>query len=131
MAKRSGTARRRIPFTGTASSRRPSTTGSGTAPWKSANYTYQWQPNFIGFYFCHCHRNTVQHFEFGLYQALLIEPPDAYFATLWDPTIPIGNGRPSVGYPKEPGASPLTSTLFTDRRPGGRVRRRRVLGPRL
>jgi len=30
------------------------------------NYIYQWQPNFIGTYFYHCHRNTLQHFEYGL-----------------------------------------------------------------
>jgi len=58
-------------------------------------YTYQWQPNFIGFYFYHCHRNTVQHFEFGLYGAMFIEPPDAYFATqvLGIDAVPIGHCR--------------------------------------
>jgi hypothetical protein len=45
-------------------------------------YTYQWQPNFIGSYFYHCHRNTMQHFEFGLYGNLFIVPPDAYFASV-------------------------------------------------
>ena len=71
----------------------PINDGVGHCSMEIGKYTYQWQPNFMGFYFCHCHRNTVQHFEFGLYQALLIEAPDAYFATLWDPTIPIGAGR--------------------------------------
>ncbi|MBI4294909.1 MAG: carboxypeptidase regulatory-like domain-containing protein [Chloroflexi bacterium] len=71
----------------------PINDGVGHCSMEIGTYTYQWQPNFIGFYFAHCHRNTVQHFEFGLYQALLIDPPDAYFATQWDPTIPIGAGR--------------------------------------
>ncbi|MBI4331815.1 MAG: carboxypeptidase regulatory-like domain-containing protein [Chloroflexi bacterium] len=71
----------------------PINDGVGHCSMEIGNYTYQWQPNFIGFYFCHCHRNTVQHFEFGLYQALLIDPPDAFFATQWDPSIPIGAGR--------------------------------------
>ncbi|MBI2919335.1 MAG: carboxypeptidase regulatory-like domain-containing protein [Chloroflexi bacterium] len=47
----------------------------------------------MGFYFYHCHRNTVQHFEFGLYGALLIDPPDAFFATQWNPAIAIGACR--------------------------------------
>ncbi|MBI2906890.1 MAG: carboxypeptidase regulatory-like domain-containing protein [Chloroflexi bacterium] len=71
----------------------PCNDGVGHCSMEIGDYTYQWQPNFIGFYFCHCHRNTVQHFEYGLYQALLIDPADAYFATLVDPTIPIGAGR--------------------------------------
>lgn len=55
------------------------------------DYIYQWQPNFTGTYFYHCHRNTVQHFEFGLYGGLIVEPPDA-FAT--------GPGRNPGGYPR-------------------------------
>ena len=71
----------------------PINDGVGHCSMEVGTYNYQWQPNFIGFYFCHCHRNTVQHFEFGLYQALLIDPPDAYFAPQWDRSIPIGAGR--------------------------------------
>ena len=56
-------------------------------------YTYQFKPNHIGTYFYHCHRNTVQHFEFGLWGALLIVPADAYFATQQNPAIPIGACR--------------------------------------
>ena len=55
--------------------------GVGHCSMEIGSYTYQWQPQFIGSYFAHCHRNTVQHFEFGLYFLVLIEPSDAYFAT--------------------------------------------------
>ena len=52
--------------------------GVGHASMEIGEYTYQWQPNHIGSYFYHCHRNTIQHFEFGLYGFLIIEPPDAF-----------------------------------------------------
>ena len=67
--------------------------GVGHCSMEIGDYVYQWQPNFIGSYFHHCHRNTMQHFEFGLYGFTIIDPPDAYFATLNDPTIPVGAGR--------------------------------------
>jgi len=85
--------------------------GVGHCSMEIGRYNYQWQPNFIGSYFAHCHRNTVQHFEFGLYFLLLVEPPDAYFATLANPAIPIGHGRDGkrrtaanlAGFPQFPG----------------------------
>jgi len=76
----------------------PMNDGVGHCSMEIGDYTYQWQPNFIGSYFYHCHRNTVQHFEFGLYGFIVIEAPDAYFSTLLGPAvlgreIPIGAGR--------------------------------------
>jgi FtsP/CotA-like multicopper oxidase with cupredoxin domain len=71
----------------------PMNDGVGHCSMELGQYVYQWQPNFIGTYFYHCHRNTMQHFEFGLFGLLLIEPPDAYFATQVDPNIPIGHCR--------------------------------------
>jgi len=71
----------------------PVNDGVGHCSMEIGQYSYQWQPNFIGTYFYHCHRNTVQHFEFGLYGMIIVEPPDAYFATLENPAIPIGHCR--------------------------------------
>jgi hypothetical protein len=77
--------------------------GVGHCSMEVGDYLYQWQPNFIGSYFYHCHRNTTQHFEFGLFGDLYIVPPDAYFASIasTDPKtgavtlnhVPIGAGR--------------------------------------
>ena len=86
----------------------PINDGVGHCSMEIGNYTYQWQPNFIGTYFYHCHRNTLQHFEFGLYGLMIFDPPDAFYAsiasvdakgvvTLND--IPIGNGNPEPGFP--------------------------------
>jgi hypothetical protein len=68
------------------------------------DYTYQWQPNFIGTYFYHCHRNTQMHFEYGLHGIMPFSPPDAWFASIATITnaaagtvtlnaTPIGAGR--------------------------------------
>ncbi|MBI5582300.1 MAG: multicopper oxidase domain-containing protein [Deltaproteobacteria bacterium] len=56
--------------------------GVGHCSMEIGHYTYQWQPNFMGTFFYHCHVATVQHFEFGLFGALIIDPPDAFFASI-------------------------------------------------
>jgi hypothetical protein len=60
----------------------PINDGVGHCSMEIGNYVYQWQPNFTGTYFYHCHRNTMQHFEFGLFSLLPIDPPDAFFSSI-------------------------------------------------
>ncbi len=83
----------------------PINDGVGHCSMEIGGYTYQFQPNFMGFYFAHCHRNTMQHFEFGLYHATFYDAPDAFFGSIAstnpDGTVvlrdlnlyPIGGGR--------------------------------------
>lgn len=73
--------------------------GVGHCSFEFGHYIYQWQPSFIGSYFYHCHRNTVQHFEFGLFGFLIIEPPDAYNAAY--------DGKNVGGYPRRTAANLL------------------------
>jgi hypothetical protein len=90
----------------------PINDGVGHCSMEVGSYVYQWQPNFIGTYFIHCHRNTVQHFDFGLYSMNIIEPPDAF-----DPANPNRGGYPRrtaaslAKFPQFPGfnSSPLES----------------------
>jgi len=82
----------------------PLSDGVGHCSMEIGQYIYQLQPNFIGTYFYHCHRNTVQHFEFGLYGMLLVEPPDAY-----------DNPATAGGYPRRTAANLAKFSKFSDR----------------
>jgi FtsP/CotA-like multicopper oxidase with cupredoxin domain len=79
----------------------PMNDGVGHTSFEAGNYTYQWQPNYIGSFVYHCHKNTVLHFEWGMYGVLIIDPPT-------------GRGRTEANVPGFPGFDPATYTVPYD-----------------
>ena len=80
----------------------------------TSSWIYQFQPNTAGTYFYHCHKNTVLHFEMGLYGLLLIDPPAPAGSPLTPPYTTGGPGFASANAPTIPGFDLATFTIPYD-----------------
>ena len=62
------------------------------------SYTYEWVAEDPGFYFYHCHFNTAQHLDHGMYGLFIVEDPawpqvDRELLTIWDEWDTNSNGQ--------------------------------------
>jgi len=64
----------------------------------SESYTYEWVAEDPGFYFYHCHFDTANHIDHGMYGIFVVEDPtwpkvDRELITIWDEWDTDGNGK--------------------------------------
>jgi len=62
------------------------------------SYTYEWVAEDPGFYFYHCHFDTANHIDHGMYGLFIVEDPawpkvDRELVTIWDEWDTNGDGK--------------------------------------
>lgn len=93
--------------------------GVGKQSFELSQFKAQWSANQAGNYFYHCHKNTVLHFEMGLYGLIIVDPKAPAKAadgtlTLLPPFTDGGRGCCMCAKNTPGGFTPRAIESFTD-----------------
>jgi len=83
------------------------------------SYTYEWTPAEPGYYLYHCHFDTLNHMDHGMYGLFIVEDPawpavDQEILTMWDEWDIDGDGRydtHTINTRSAPDQKPLTAKV--------------------